>query len=118
MQKEWSQAARKNTRFIGRDRHASREDLDPDAPLPYIPALGEPSFLSDTGEYGVEALEDFELLCMACDELDAEIAAQEKTAKPATKAKNRSKQQSVKVASRKSVKSKKLSNSARGQHPS
>ena len=91
MQKEWSQAARKNTRYIGRDHHATREDLEPDAPLPYIPALGEPSFLADIEDYGVQALEEFELVCVACDALDAEIATQEMTAKPATKVKNRSK---------------------------
>jgi hypothetical protein len=112
MQKEWSQAARKNTRFIGRVHNAAREDLEPDAPLPYIPALGEPSFLADIEDYGVQALEEFELVCMACDEIDAEIAAQKKTAKPATKVKDRSKTNGAKGKA-----STKKSNKTRTAHP-
>jgi hypothetical protein len=83
MKMEWERAARKNTRYGGEDC-VTREGLPPDAPLPFIPALGDPVFLSDIeDETTIEALNSFEECCAQIAECDAAILLEEAPNKPA-----------------------------------
>ena len=62
MKQEWELAARKNARLAQRYEFDSIDDIPADAKLPYIPALGEPSFITDLDESAqadCAALEEF-----------------------------------------------------------
>ena len=75
MKREWDLAARKNVRLAQRYEF----DSPADAELPFIPALGEPSFVADLDESVQTECAAIEEFLSWIEQQDSEIAALEKT---------------------------------------